>query len=85
MLCIYIVGEGPKRPQHRDHPWSIVDYVKFSLCDISFASRWYLSSDMESHTLYRIALTVYMILKTDSNSIKLHSDVASSRVAKVDF
>jgi hypothetical protein len=23
-LCMYIVGEGLKRPQHRDHPWSIV-------------------------------------------------------------
>jgi hypothetical protein len=23
-VCMYIAGEGPKRPQHRDHPWSIV-------------------------------------------------------------
>jgi hypothetical protein len=23
-VCMYIAGEGLKRPQHRDHPWSIV-------------------------------------------------------------
>jgi hypothetical protein len=24
LRCMYIAGEGPKRPQHRDHSWSIV-------------------------------------------------------------
>jgi hypothetical protein len=31
---MYIAGEGLKRPQHRDHPWSIVLYTRSYLYPI---------------------------------------------------
>jgi hypothetical protein len=55
---MYIAGEGPKRPQHRDHPWSIVLItlckvnVELSLCltnealrreDLATSRRWIVS------------------------------------------
>jgi hypothetical protein len=34
-VCMYIVGEGLKRPQHRDHPWSILTDCILYNCSVS--------------------------------------------------